>query len=453
MGGSEKAPQVDLEDLWSTGKMKVDYVNGNKQLPMLYVDESVKDKMCSRWKDALVVSLLGKKLGYRLMKTKLCALWKLSADFELLDVDNGFFLVKFDLAEDRKKVMEGGPWMIFDHYLAVTIWTREFIAPTATVSTTLVWIRIPGLNATYYDASFLMSAAKLIGKPVRVDMNTLNAERGKFARICVELDLTKPVLGKFWFEGNWFKVVYEGLHIICGGCGCYGHHTRDCSRLAQASSPSMQVTQNLAEQEQGGAPPSVSQTLGATHQVPPGLATAEIQEGISQTVISGENNREAINKAIIIEDPKILDAAGDWLTVKYKKKKNQSNVSNKFGDGAHKGFKPPVGNFNMGKIEGAGNSKKRRKNEDVSTKKAGRGQGGSYSSSSGMVPPAGKPALKTSRCAPSTTATAAGASGSGMASPSVAVAIGTPEFMKELSRIEGSSYHGGLFQGKPPDKC
>lgn len=56
-----------------------------------------------------MISLLGKKLGNRLMKTKLSALWKLSAHFELLDIDNGFFLVKFDLAEDRKNVMECGP--------------------------------------------------------------------------------------------------------------------------------------------------------------------------------------------------------------------------------------------------------------------------------------------------------------------------------------------------------
>ena len=26
----------------------------------------------------------------------------------------GYFLVKFDLAEDREKVMVGGPWMIRD---------------------------------------------------------------------------------------------------------------------------------------------------------------------------------------------------------------------------------------------------------------------------------------------------------------------------------------------------
>lgn len=149
-----------------------------------------------------MVSLLGKKLGFRLMKTKLSVAWNLSADFELLDVDNGFFLLKFDRTEDKKKVMEGGLWMIFDHYLAVTTWNKNFIGPTAKVTTTLVWIRIPGLNATYYDASFLMLAARLVGTPVRVDMNTLTAECGKFSRICVELDLTKPVLRKFLFEGN-----------------------------------------------------------------------------------------------------------------------------------------------------------------------------------------------------------------------------------------------------------
>lgn len=50
----------------------------------------------------------------------------------------------------------------------------------------------------------------------------------------------------------------------------------------------------------------------------------EIQEKITQTVISGEENREAINKAIIIEDPKTLDAVGDWMTVKYKQKKKSN---------------------------------------------------------------------------------------------------------------------------------
>ncbi|KAJ6929058.1 hypothetical protein NC652_013047 [Populus alba x Populus x berolinensis] len=41
--------------------------------------------------------------------------WKLTGGFELMEVDNGFFMVKFDLEEDRAKVISGGPWMVLDH--------------------------------------------------------------------------------------------------------------------------------------------------------------------------------------------------------------------------------------------------------------------------------------------------------------------------------------------------
>ncbi|KAL9403972.1 hypothetical protein Peur_000944 [Populus x canadensis] len=58
-----------------------------------------------------------------------------------------------------------------------------------------------------------------IGKP---DMNTLNVERGRFARICG---------GKIWVRDHWYKVEYEGLHIICGKCGCCDHLGRDCRMI------------------------------------------------------------------------------------------------------------------------------------------------------------------------------------------------------------------------------
>jgi hypothetical protein len=33
-----------------------------------------------------------------------------------MDVVNGFFMVKFDLEEDKEKVINEGPGMVFDHY-------------------------------------------------------------------------------------------------------------------------------------------------------------------------------------------------------------------------------------------------------------------------------------------------------------------------------------------------
>jgi hypothetical protein len=73
-----------------------------------------------------------------------------------------------------------------------------------------------------------MAMASAIGRPIKVDINTLKVERGKFARVCVEVELTEPVVGKIWVNGHWYKVQYEGLHLICTNCGCYGHLGRNC---------------------------------------------------------------------------------------------------------------------------------------------------------------------------------------------------------------------------------
>ncbi|CAN0826632.1 hypothetical protein LINGRAHAP2_LOCUS743 [Linum grandiflorum] len=45
--------------------------------------------------------------------------------------------------------------------------------------------------------------------------------RGKYARVCVEVDLTKPLLSKYLLEGKKYLIAYEGLHGLCTICGMY----------------------------------------------------------------------------------------------------------------------------------------------------------------------------------------------------------------------------------------
>jgi len=197
-------------------------------MPMLHVESSVIDELSVPWKDALVVKLLGKSLGYNTMKNKLENVWKLTGGFELMNVGNSYYMVKFDGVEDKNKVINGGPWIIYDHILAVSQWFPTFNASTATIDKTRVWIRIPSLNLVYYDESLLWALASMIGTPVKVDLHTLKVARGRFARMCVEIDLTKPVVGRVGINGDWYHVQYDGLHIICTQCGCYGHVLKDC---------------------------------------------------------------------------------------------------------------------------------------------------------------------------------------------------------------------------------
>lgn len=46
-----------------------------------------------------------------------------------------------------------------------------------------------------------MAVAKAIGRPVEIDSTTSVADRGKYTRICVEVDLAKPLVPSLRLDG------------------------------------------------------------------------------------------------------------------------------------------------------------------------------------------------------------------------------------------------------------
>ncbi|MCH82243.1 hypothetical protein A2U01_0003044, partial [Trifolium medium] len=285
-------------------------------LPKVYIDPQTFQNLCTPWKDALVVKLLGKNIGYTTMKDRLHKVWKLQGGFEIMDNDNGFYMVKFDQAADKEKVITGGPWMIFDHCLAVNHWSPEFASPDAKVNRTVVWIRFPGLNLVYYDESFLLAMASAIGRPIKVDTNTLKVERGKFARVCVEVDLTVPVVGKIWVNGHWYKVQYEGLHIICTSCGCYGHVGRNCTQK-----PPVTATEPSVQQ------PAATGNNSSTHNTTSVQEPFNADSGSGNAMNANQEIPQTAQDTIISINEGTKEIHGDWLLVTRKKKQTHNPSS------------------------------------------------------------------------------------------------------------------------------
>ena len=51
-----------------------------------------------------------------------------------------------------------------------------------------VWVQLPELHVEYYENTALLNIDKGIGKPIKVDWHTSQAKRGRYARICIEVD-------------------------------------------------------------------------------------------------------------------------------------------------------------------------------------------------------------------------------------------------------------------------
>ncbi|XP_058749521.1 uncharacterized protein LOC131622500 [Vicia villosa] len=155
-------------------------------------------------------------------------MWVKKGIINIIDLSNDYYLVTFSHDQDHMNAIMNGPWFIYDHYLTVKAWSPDFHPKCDTIKSVAVWVRIAELPIEYYDSRVLHHIGDNIGKTIKVDKNTGMHERGKYARICVEVDLTKPLVAMFMIKERKYNVEYEGLHLLCTLCGRFGHYAEGC---------------------------------------------------------------------------------------------------------------------------------------------------------------------------------------------------------------------------------
>ncbi|XP_057452101.1 uncharacterized protein LOC130743900 [Lotus japonicus] len=113
--------------------------------------------------------------------------------------------------------------MVADHYLMVQRWRPMFKAHDNEVKKIAVWIRLPNLPVELYTEKFLWRLGSNLGTMLKIDMDTSVHSRSRFARICVEIDLSQQLTTNYTAMGEEHALEYEGLDSIYFRCGRYGH--------------------------------------------------------------------------------------------------------------------------------------------------------------------------------------------------------------------------------------
>ncbi|KAJ4842859.1 hypothetical protein Tsubulata_031873 [Turnera subulata] len=178
---------------------------------------------------------------------RLQRLWGLRGAFRVIDLDHNYYLVRLADNHDYLRVVTGGPWVILDHYLTVEPWQPNFELSSHKVTSVVAWVRVPGLSTELYQREILREVCNRIGRMIRVDYSTQKTERGKFAKVAVELDLSKPLETEACVDGVWYPILYESLPQVCFGCGRAGHLMVNCRTTTPGSSPSPMASQQPAK--------------------------------------------------------------------------------------------------------------------------------------------------------------------------------------------------------------
>ncbi|KAL4319188.1 hypothetical protein GQ457_18G002400 [Hibiscus cannabinus] len=181
--------------------------------PKIQFSEKVHDQIeLSMW-NVIIVRLLGKVIGYGALLNRLHALWCPTGEIQLIDLDNEYYLVRFADTSDYTRALTDGPWIIYCGYLIVQPWSRSFSTSEKHPSHVVALFR---------------RIADVIGRVIKVDYNTKEAGRGKFARLVVLVDLNKPLKACIGIDNFVQRLEYVGLQHICFGCGVYGHSKEEC---------------------------------------------------------------------------------------------------------------------------------------------------------------------------------------------------------------------------------
>ncbi|XP_057723606.1 uncharacterized protein LOC130939520 [Arachis stenosperma] len=156
------------------------------------INEAAMKELRYPWWDTLIVKLLGRRIFLLALTRRLEAMWEKMGSIEVIDLGNDFFNVKFYSQEDLDFALTEDPWKILNHYISIHSWQPNFNPFEATIDKIAAWIRLPDLAIEYYEKNMLNKIGDVIGRTLKVDTNTADKSRGKFARLCVELDLTAP---------------------------------------------------------------------------------------------------------------------------------------------------------------------------------------------------------------------------------------------------------------------
>ena len=159
----------------------------------IQITPELKNQLAGPWKTSIILKLMGRPLGYRALQTRLAGIWRPTGTMHLIDIGYGYFIMRFDVIKDYHHALMDGPWFVGDQYLHVQAWEADFHPHIAKITKTTVWIRLVQLPIEYYHPEFLKYVGQKLGKLLKVDAITSAAIRGRYARICVQINIANPL--------------------------------------------------------------------------------------------------------------------------------------------------------------------------------------------------------------------------------------------------------------------
>ena len=176
--------------------------------------KETKARIKAPWSKALIVKVFGRTVGFSYLTFKINSFWKPTTRIDCVNLGKDYFLIKCYSFDNYDKVLNGGPWFVGEHFLAIKPWEPYFRATGDNLTFVAVWVRFLELPIEFYDLEVLKEIGSAIGPVLQIDSYMATGLRGNYARLCIQIDIDKPLITSIRIGRMVQQVKYEGISTL-----------------------------------------------------------------------------------------------------------------------------------------------------------------------------------------------------------------------------------------------
>lgn len=179
------------------------------------------------WDTTLIMYVIGGDLSMHVVKQFMMKQWNFVKLPDMYYNNEGYFVLRFHSYQDRDVVLLKGPYTIRNMPMLLTEWKPNFNLKRDMLRTIPVWIQLPQLPLHLWGATSLGKIGSILGTPLMTDECTTNRYRISYARILVEIDITKEIIqeitirdksgekcSNLWSTNGYLRTVPNAIKLV-----------------------------------------------------------------------------------------------------------------------------------------------------------------------------------------------------------------------------------------------
>ncbi|XP_026396882.1 uncharacterized protein LOC113291575 [Papaver somniferum] len=230
---SQGNPNSEFEDI-------INRMNNLMEEPHTYSyddNDDAQETSFDTHKNVLFKFNSGKEYHLNILNEVLSKAWRPTGAVSITDIGSGYYNAKFQFLCDMETALQGTPWSVKEDLMLLERCKEEFLIEDYDFKYVYFWIHIHGLPLSMMNKEKVFNIIKEIENPYPID-SELASKRGKYAKVRVRLNITKPLPKDMIITLKSKKKItitfrYEKLPRLCFFCGYFGHIMKQCPHLSK----------------------------------------------------------------------------------------------------------------------------------------------------------------------------------------------------------------------------